>query len=210
MPERSNISTTAFDGEAAWAALPAHVQARIGAIALEVGVAMGIGDHAPSPAYEAGDAAFEHATQLLSEAVLGYDGVPETAWWEGALHEPGTYRIPSCIGMVCRECGCSHNAPCPEGCGWHSDGLCTACVPDAGVEAAVPLQPGDVVVNGEVRHEPPLQREEARAIVKGACKAVAASELAQPVQPLGGAIRDLARAIDDMHAEIERESHDRG
>lgn len=80
--------------------------------------------------------------------------------------------------------------------------------PDAGVEAAAPLQPGDVVVGGEVRHEPPLDldRAEARAVVKGACRAVAASTLAEPVQPLGGALRDLARAIDDMHAEIEGEA----
>ncbi len=203
MPERSNISEHAFDGEAAWAALPAHVQARIGSFALELGVAMAISEHAKMPACRAGDEASEHAAQLLREAVVGYDGVPETSWWEGDLGAPGTFRIPASLGMVCRDCGCSHNDPCPSGCGWAKDHLCTACVPDAGDEAAAPLQPGDVVIAGEVRHEPSLPKEEARAVVKGACRAVNASPLAQPVAPIGGVLRDLARAIDEMHAEIE-------
>ncbi|MGU3466408.1 hypothetical protein ACLBXO_16300 [Methylobacterium sp. C33D] len=205
MSEATNISYRPFDGAAAWATLPAHVQARIGAAALEVGVAMGIGDHAGGPAQRAGEQAFEVSTEILREAVLGYDGVHEGLWWYGPLIEDGMFCIPSCL-PVCRECGCSENDACEEGCAWHAEGLCTACVPDAGVEAAAPLQPGDVVVGGVTKHEPPLPKEEARAIVKGACRAVAASELAQPVQPLGGALRDLARAIDGMNDEIEGEA----
>ena len=186
MPERSNISPTAFDGEAAWSALPAHVQARIGAFALELGIAHAISEHAEYPASRAGERAIEAVGYLLREAVVGYDGVPEAAWWEGALHEPGTFRLPACAGMVCRQCGCSHNDPCDEGCGWHADGLCTACAgeePDAGVEAAA---------------VPKLHEIEARAVVKGACRAVSGSSLAEPVQPvepMGSHLRRLAEAI---------------
>ncbi|WP_449410058.1 hypothetical protein [Methylobacterium komagatae] len=99
MPERSNISEHAFDGEAAWAALPAHVQARIGAAAVECGVALGIAEHAEYPAKRSGEAAAIAAGELLREAVIGYDGVPETAWWEGDLGAPGTFRVPGCRGL---------------------------------------------------------------------------------------------------------------
>jgi hypothetical protein len=30
-------------------------------------------------------------------------------------------------GVCCRGCGCSENDPCPEGCAWHDDDLCTQC-----------------------------------------------------------------------------------
>lgn len=189
MSRRPNISEHAFDGAAAWAALPPHVQARIGAAAVELGVALAIVEHADYPARRAGDEAVDRVGEILREAVIGYDGV--TSWWEGGPADPDVFRLPSSLGMICRACGCSHNDPCDEGCGWHADGLCTACAegkPDAGVEAAA---------------VPDLDRAEARAVVRGACRAVGASPLAEPVQPLGGALRDLVRAIDDMHAEIE-------
>lgn len=58
-----------------------------------------------------------------------------------------------------------------------------------------------------VRHEPPLDldRAKARAVVRGACKAVSASELAE-VRPMGSDLRRLAEAIEGMHAEIEGEA----
>jgi hypothetical protein len=203
MSEHSNISSTAFDGAVAWADLPAHVQARIGAAAVELGVAMAISEHARMPACRAGDEAVERAGELLREAVVGYDGVPEDAWWEGTA-DAGTFRIPSVVGMVCHACRCSHHNPCSDGCGWASDNLCTACAgeePDAGVEAAAPLSAGSVVVDGVTRHEPPLPKTQARAIVRGACRAVSTSELGQPVEPVGSHLRELARAIDGMGGE---------
>lgn len=79
MSERTNISETAFDGAAVWGTLPADVQARIGAAALELGVAMGLMDHAGGPAHRAGEKAFDVAADILRSAVLA-DGVPEPAW----------------------------------------------------------------------------------------------------------------------------------
>ncbi|MGU3449716.1 hypothetical protein [Methylobacterium sp. 391_Methyba4] len=64
-----------------------------------------------------------------------------------------------------------------------------------------PLPPGSVVVDGVTRHEPKLRKPEARAVVRGACKAVSASPLARPVEPVGSHLRELARAIDGMDQE---------
>ena len=186
MSERSNISATAFDGEAAWAALPPHAQARIGAFALELGVALGIGEHATGPAQRAGEAAALVAGDLLREAVIGYDGVPEPGWWEGTA-EAGVFRLPACL-PVCRTCGCSHHDPCEQGCGWAEDGLCTACAEspaDAGVEAAA---------------VPDLSHTEARAVVKGACEALGDSDI-RGLPPVGRGLGALARALDTMHLE---------
>jgi|GEM_PF-2228028 len=191
MPERSNISPHAFSGEEAWASLPAHVQARIGSFALELAVARSIDENVMTPAAER--AAWEAerlVLPLLQEAALGYDGLRNEAWIDRSDDGRSLFRIPSCIGMVCLSCGCSHEDPCDGGCGWHADGLCTACAegkPDAGVEAAA---------------VPDLDHAEARAVVRGACRAVSASSLAE-VQPMGSDLRRLAAAIDSMHAEIE-------
>ena len=115
MAERSNIEPEAFDGQAAWATLPPHVQARIGAFAVELGVAMGIMAHGGGPAQRAAEHAFDLSSELLQEAVLGYDGVSDRDWWNDHLSaDGGTFSIPSCIGMVCRACGCSHLDPCEE------------------------------------------------------------------------------------------------
>jgi hypothetical protein len=35
-------------------------------------------------------------------------------------------RLVYCPG-VCRECGCSDEAPCDGGCSWVEDDLCSAC-----------------------------------------------------------------------------------
>lgn len=175
MAEYSNISSTAFDGTVAWTALPAHVQARIGAAAVELGVAMAISEHARMPACRAEDEAMERAGELLREAVVGYDGVPEGAWWAGTGDEASVFSIPSVLGMVCQACSCSQLDPCPGGCSWHSGDLCTACVPNAGIATAAPLRPGDVVVDGMIRPEPPM-----------------------PVQPLGRRLGEIARAIDGI------------
>lgn len=201
MSAPSNISPTAFDGEAAWAALPPRAQARVGAAALELGVAMAIVEHADYPARRAGDEACALAGDLLREAVVGYDGVPESAWWEGTA-EAGTFRLPTCLGMVCRACGCSHNDACPEGCGWAEDGLCTAC-------AALP--PGGVVVAGETREEPVFPAQAFTLtplpdgwigrdgkIVRDGGAAPGDRDL-PGLPPVGRGLGALARAIETMH-----------
>ena len=36
-------------------------------------------------------------------------------------------RVVGLIEMVCRECGCSDDDACPEGCAWVGPGLCSSC-----------------------------------------------------------------------------------
>lgn len=37
-------------------------------------------------------------------------------------------------GPRCRVCGCSEFDPCPEGCGWVEEDLCSSCVSSASPE----------------------------------------------------------------------------
>ena len=37
---------------------------------------------------------------------------------------------------TCRVCGCTEFAPCPGGCTWAGDGVCTRCAPPAPAIAA--------------------------------------------------------------------------
>jgi hypothetical protein len=44
---------------------------------------------------------------------------------------------PTCYRKVqkCRVCGCTHLTPCPEGCYWVEDDLCSACAEAASLAA---------------------------------------------------------------------------
>ena len=66
---------------------------------------------------------------------------------------------------------------------------------------AAQMQDAGARVLVHVDDEPKLRKPEARAVVRGACKAVSASPLARPVEPVGSHLRELARAIDGMDQE---------
>jgi hypothetical protein len=110
----------AFDGAAAWATLTPELQARVGAIALELAVAgrtaEGIRDHA-----------IERACDAATIVLLDY--------LESALEEalgPARPLVPAMLGDWCRVCGCSQFDPCEQGCDWASPGLCTVCAAGTG------------------------------------------------------------------------------
>lgn len=49
-----------------------------------------------------------------------------------ALDEQVESVIPAALAIIgeediCRRCGCRDHRPCPEGCGWAEDLLCTVC-----------------------------------------------------------------------------------
>lgn len=48
-------------------------------------------------------------------------------------------RLVYCPG-VCRECGCTDDAPCESGCSWIEDDLCSQC---SGVDMGEPDELGD-------------------------------------------------------------------
>lgn len=123
----TNVSKDRFDGMVHWKTLSPEQQDAVGAAALEY-VA---GSHAAeqdaddtflTPKSRTGHASWDAATDVLCRVVV--DAMPITAWSDSR----GQALIPSCIGPVCRVCGCSENDPCPQGCGWAAEDLCTACV----------------------------------------------------------------------------------
>lgn len=130
MAEATNISSVPFDGAEVWATLTPSMQARIGALALEVAVGRAVAEHAFDPASRAGTEAERIALDAMQEAVLGMDGLADRVWvepenWGARIVE--RFRLPSVLGLICHECGCSERDPCDEGCGWHDAVTCTAC-----------------------------------------------------------------------------------
>ena len=117
--------TDRFDGAKAWANLSVEMQTAIGATALELVCAwnaqeQGFGDdcHALSRAADHADAALiEHLQGLFDQAVFSAD-----------LEIGDQARLPSFIGPICRECGCSQNDACFPSCSWVEPDLCSACI----------------------------------------------------------------------------------
>ena len=120
-----------FDGAEAWAKLPADVQARIGAIALELVLAWhmldleGARPESALPPVLARVASASDALLMGEFEAAVIEALPDGAFTTARFGIP---RIPSLLGGVCRACGCSQNDACDEGCGWAAEDLCTACV----------------------------------------------------------------------------------
>lgn len=173
-----SISKTAFDGAAAWEALSPEMQAEVGALALQAAAGSWIADSAygDEPVTRAAAESF-HAAAHGIEALFVAGQIP-------CRDADGAWQIPAIIGQVCHRCGCSHEDPCEEGCGWASETLCTACE-----EAAAPA--------------PKIAKAEAAAVRKVVCKALHESPVADPrtLPPMGAELRDLARRIGDMNEE---------
>lgn len=119
-----------FDGAEAWAKLDPEVQARIGAIALEVVLAWHLIDlEGPGPE-SALPPVLTRVASSSDNLLMGeleatvFEALPDGAF---ATARIGIPRIPSLLGGVCRACGCSQNDACDDGCGWAADDLCTAC-----------------------------------------------------------------------------------
>lgn len=47
------------------------------------------------------------------------------------ITDPRAYEVDRTPFQVCRMCGCDDCNPCPGGCGWVDDDLCSACLFDA-------------------------------------------------------------------------------
>jgi hypothetical protein len=119
-----------FDGLATWPKLSPEEQAEIGALALELVVA----SRGEDVVYCSGLEETPVAGPFLTAATLLNDKLEDTvsdAIASTALaHHDHARRmpLPSLIGPICRSCGCYHEDPCDEGCGWAEEDLCTACV----------------------------------------------------------------------------------
>lgn len=118
-----------FDGAAAWSSLTPDQQTRIGALAMELGATWSTLDEQGLDFEPVEIRRGIYAAQSMLMAEL-----PETlakAIPSGAFYAPdGTPRVPSCIGDICRFCGCTQSDACPDGCGWcawAAPGVCTTC-----------------------------------------------------------------------------------
>lgn len=102
-------------------ASPPEAQARIGAVALELGVASTISHVSRNDALtRAAEEAARIAAGRLNEEVYA-----ETSLF---LHDDTSrFHLPSCVGLVCQRCGCSQYDPWDPGRVWHDPVTCTAC-----------------------------------------------------------------------------------
>lgn len=119
--------TNRFDGAAEWTKLTPETQAEIGVTALELLAAWWAQECASDPEdgsdllLRAADAADFLLVNRLRELMV--DAVPHKAL-NDADGEP---LLPSLLGPVCRNCGCSQHDACWPSCGWAETDLCTAC-----------------------------------------------------------------------------------
>ncbi|ACL58709.1 hypothetical protein [Methylobacterium nodulans] len=116
-----------FDGADVWVTLTNEEKAEIGAIAIELVVTRRLWqrvheDGLSDIIQRAAGVALQLLPHLLDQAVS--DVLPD-----GALEaEDGiTPRVPSLLGGICRDCGCTQEDACPGGCGWAGEDQCTAC-----------------------------------------------------------------------------------
>jgi len=115
-----------FDPRAAWAAFSAEEQRAFGETALLLVVASDANTDCDSPSH----VRWEHAEQQ--------------AWLQLGCLVPDFRDYPggpdlSAIGVrACRECGCTNESSCPEGCWWVWDDLCSSCWDDLCSSCATP------------------------------------------------------------------------
>jgi hypothetical protein len=115
-----------FDARAYWDGLSAEDQRQFGALAMLFLVA---GDAVHGSRW---DHAFEEAEKRIAELV------PKAA------HYPGGPDLAALGIRACRQCGCTDESACEDGCHWVGPDLCSRCAP----EAAKP-EPADTEPLGE-------------------------------------------------------------
>ena len=130
-PRETGSALSRFDGADAWRLLEPEAQAAIGAAALELAVArsgMDLSrDMLEERLFEAAEN--EAASHLEERAIEHLTDV-------GALPRDQVPGVPSLLGPICRQCGCTEHDACwtppwGEGCSWAGPDLCSACAADA-------------------------------------------------------------------------------
>ncbi len=108
-----------FDSIPAWLNLDPKVQGVLGVLVLEYALACFLTDEADPIRARAGLAAEERirnelvkcAQEVIRPQISGTPTLP----------------LPSMLGMVCQDCGCSEKDACPGGCSWADTDLCSRC-----------------------------------------------------------------------------------
>jgi hypothetical protein len=118
-----------FDGAAVWATLDPEHQAAIGAAVLELIALWNLQDRAATDGPHLDPRVARVGEAIDDDAILGelqerfVEAVPREA-----LDGPdGSPLIPSAVGQICRECGCTDDDACRHRCSWVEPDLCSAC-----------------------------------------------------------------------------------
>ena len=116
-----------FNGADAWEKLTPEQQHKIGALALELGIAF-----AGSERYNLGGACDDNELRAIRPFDAAEDAAKEALSCVVAATLPEVITVdimpvPSIVGPVCRECGCSHNDSCDPPCSWVERDLCSNC-----------------------------------------------------------------------------------
>jgi len=123
-----------FDGAAVWATLDPEHQAAIGAAALELVALWNLQDREIEDGPHLDPRVRRVADAVIDDEFIGelqerfVDAIPQKA----LEAEDGSPLIPSSVGPICRECGCTRNDACQPACSWVELDLCSACAADAG------------------------------------------------------------------------------
>ncbi|WP_407523666.1 hypothetical protein [Methylobacterium oryzisoli] len=111
-----------LDGAEIWGTLTSEEKAEIGAIAIELVATWRLQrrvyeDQLGDVLGRAADAADIALIGLLDGALEAEDDI--------------TPRVPSLLGGIYRDCGCTQEDACPSGCGWACDDFCTTCAAES-------------------------------------------------------------------------------
>lgn len=117
-----------FQGNVAWSQLDDLQRVAIGSISLELLSTWWAQEQAADPhggsdpLLRAADFADTMLMEMLRELMV--EAIPREM-----LEIDGQPRLPSLIGPVCHECGCSQEDGCFPQCHWVAHDLCSACAP---------------------------------------------------------------------------------
>lgn len=115
-----------FVGAMAWSDLNEREKGTIGGVALELVMAWTLLEEGPDLGEDERERARLARAAEAAEQLLTGELVREVR--KAVDVSVIGLGIPSLLGPVCRECGCSHWDPCmPEPCSWAEKELCSNC-----------------------------------------------------------------------------------
>ncbi len=120
MAEHSKL----FDLQAAWRGLTPELQERIGMAAIALEITLAQDERTRGVGYQPGFMAAQNEAHDQITMAIGDAGlIAEDEAVDLAVPDLRVFGV-----RQCRECGCTDQFGCDEGCGWAEQDLCTSCV----------------------------------------------------------------------------------
>jgi hypothetical protein len=120
-----------FDGAAVWATIDPEHQAAIGAAALELVALWALQDRVLDDGPQLDPRVVRVEDAIIDDVFIEdlrshvIDAYPQDGRWEAP--DEVTPLIPTGVGLICRDCGCTNNDACHPRCSWVEPDLCSAC-----------------------------------------------------------------------------------